>query len=192
MVKQREGAMARIRTLGRRTRPRTEAALLLALGAIGGVLLGAAIADRVGGLDGLRHRLGSRKARKHRPDGWRGDERRSQSFEPPADEDSELAPEAIAHLHLHGRHPAPARAAVPPSARADHDEIERRVLEAFRNDPVLAHRVIDISADDAGVTLTGWVQDAGEQRYAAVLARGVPGVSAVQSELAVVPITFRG
>lgn len=185
--------MARIRTRTGRTRPRTEAALLLALGAIGGVLLGVAIADRVGGLDGLRHRLGSRKARRHRPDGWRGDERRSESFEQLADDDSELAPEAIAHVHLHGRHPTPADAdSAPPTARADHDEIERRVLEAFRNDLVLAHRVIDISADDTGVTLTGWVRDAGEQRYATVLARGVPGVTAVQSELAVVPITFRG
>jgi hypothetical protein len=166
----------------------------LALGAIGGVLLGAAIADRVGGLDGLRQRLGSGKARKHRPDGWRGDERRSQIFEPQDDEDTELAPEAIAHLHLHDRHPTPerVRTTVPPSARADHDEIERRVLEAFRNDPLLAHRVIDISADGDGVTLTGWVRDAREQRYATVLARGVPGVAAVQSELAVVPITFRG
>lgn len=185
--------MTRIRTITGRTRPRTEAALLLALGAIGGVLLGAVIADRVGGLDGLRHRVGSRKARKHRPDGWRGDERRSQSFEQLADDDSELAPEAIAHLHLHGRHPTPARSvSVPPSARGDHEEIERRVLEAFRNDPLLAHRVIDISADDDGVMLSGWVRDAEEERYASVLARGVPGVTAVQSELAVVPITFRG
>ncbi|MBY0492299.1 MAG: BON domain-containing protein [Gemmatimonadaceae bacterium] len=185
--------MARIRTSSGRTRPRTEAALLLALGAIGGVLLGVAIADRLGGLDGLRGRLGSRKARRHRPDGWRGDERRSQSFETLADDDSELAPEAIAHLHLHGRHPTPAGSVTTPTTTtADYDEIERRVLEAFRNDPILARRVIDISADDAGVTLTGWVRDAKEQRYATVLARGVPGVGLVRSELAVVPITFQG
>lgn len=191
--------MARSRTEAGRTRPRTEAALLLALGAIGGVLLGAAIADRIGGLDGLRARLGSRKARRHRPDGWRGDERRSQRFEPSEEGDAELAPEAIAHLHLHERHPAPPHrggaAPVPartPEATADHEEIERRVLEAFRNDLVLAHRVIDITADDDGVMLTGWVRDAGEQRYATVLARGVPGVAVVRSELAVVPITFHG
>ena len=185
--------MARIR--GSRTRPRTEAILLLALGAIGGAVLGVALADRLGGLDGMRHRLGSRKARKHRPDGWRGDERRSHNFEALNDDEAELAPEAIAHLHLHDRHPTPALA-----TSAAHDagddangvEIERRVLEAFRNDPVLAHRLIDISAEDSEVTLSGWVRDEGEQRYATVLARGVPGVSTVQSELSVVPISFRG
>jgi hypothetical protein len=164
---------------GPRERPTTEAVLLVALGAIGGLLIGAAVADRLGGLDGLRHRLGSKRSRRHRADGWRGDERRSQPFDQIEDDDSELAPESIAHMHLHGRHP------LPPHAVAG-EELERRVLEAFRNDPMLAHRLIDISADDTdGVTLTGWVRDPAEQRYAAVLARGVPGVRAVHSELAV-------
>jgi hypothetical protein len=181
---------------------------LVALGAVAGLAIGMALADRAGGLDGLLRRKSSRRQRRHRDDGWRGDERRSQPFDELADDDSELAPEAISHLHLRGRYPEPAprdrrretssegavssrgtspraaRPAVPPSA----DELELRVLEVFRNDPVLATRNIDIEADGLGrVELTGWVEDESEIAYAMTLVRGVPQVREVKNQLAVPP-----
>jgi hypothetical protein len=160
-----------------------------------------AIADRVGGVEGLLRRKSSRRQRRHRDDGWRGDERRSQSFEEVEDDDSELAPEAISHLHLRGRYPEPTSRSSHPSERyrpapsqpaatvpagADPYELEERELEVFRNDLLLAERTIDIGANDDGVIeLTGWVESAKEADYAVVLAKGVPEVRGVVSTLVV-------
>jgi hypothetical protein len=212
---------------------RTSQLLLVALGAVAGLAIGMAVADRAGGMDGLMRRRSSRRQRRHQDDGWRGDERRSQTFDAMADDDSELAPEAISHLHLRGRYPEPAvRTAsspwpssaaagtlfrdegdddhtVNPDASAGHDtspddgdddedpigrgpgpevpaadDLELRVLEVFRNDPLLATRNIDIGADHHGrVELTGWVEDASEVAYALTLVRGIPQVSGVLSNL---------
>jgi hypothetical protein len=175
--------------------------LLVALGAVAGLAIGMAIADRVGGVEGLLRRKSSRRQRRHRDDGWRGDERRSQSFEEVEDDDSELAPEAISHLHLRGRYPEPTSRSSHPSERyrpapsqpaatvpagADPYELEERVLEVFRNDLLLAERTIDIGANDDGVIeLTGWVESAKEADYAVVLAKGVPEVRGVVSTLVV-------
>lgn len=177
--------------------------LLVALGAVAGLAIGMAIADRAGGVEGLLRRKSSRRQRRHRDDGWRGDERRSQSFDEVEDDDSELAPEAISHLHLRGRYPEPTSRSSHPSERyrpapsqpastvpvgADPYELEERVLEVFRNDLLLAERTIDIGADDDGVIeLTGWVENAKEADYAVVLAKGVPDVRAVVSTLVVAP-----
>lgn len=176
--------------------------LLVALGAVAGLAIGLAIADRSGGLDGLLRRKSSRRQRRHRDDGWRGDERRSERFDELADDDSELAPEAISHLHVRGRYPeptphprrepasrvtsrpTPTPAAAPTPPRAD--ELEARVLEVFRNDLTLAELNIDIEADDHGdVELTGWVREAREIEYALTLVRGVPAVRGVTNLLAV-------
>ncbi|WP_158514767.1 BON domain-containing protein [Gemmatimonas phototrophica] len=174
----------------------------MALGAVAGLAIGMAIADRAGGMDGLLRRKTSRRQRRHREDGWRGDERRSQTFDELEDDDSELAPEAISHLHLRGRYPEPSsrsshpsesyrtppRRPVVPAATSGVDpvELEERVLEVFRNDLLLAERTIDIGANDEGVIeLTGWVEAASEAEYAVVLAKGVPDVAAVVSLLAV-------
>ncbi|WP_439642108.1 BON domain-containing protein [Gemmatimonas sp.] len=187
---------------GRRTGSSASKQLLLvALGAVAGLALGMAIADRAGGVEGLLRRKSSRRQRRHRDDGWRGDERRSQSFDEVEDDDSELAPEAISHLHLRGRYPEPTSRSSHPSERywpapsqpattvpagADPYELEERVLEVFRNDLLLAERTIDIGADDDGVIeLTGWVENAKEADYAVVLAKGVPEVRGVVSTLVV-------
>ncbi len=189
---------------GRRTGSSASKQLLLvALGAVAGLAIGMAIADRAGGVEGLLRRKSSRRQRRHRDDGWRGDERRSQSFDEVEDDDSELAPEAISHLHLRGRYPEPTSRSSHPSERyrpapsqpattvpagADPHELEERVLEVFRNDLLLAERTIDIGADDDGVIeLTGWVESAKEADYAVVLAKGVPDVRAVVSTLVVAP-----
>ena len=70
---------------------------------------------------------------------------------------------------------------------ADDEELaalEARVLEAFRNDPILAARAIDISAvDDGLIELSGRVRSDDEVTHAATIARGVPGVQDVENRL---------
>ncbi len=74
----------------------------------------------------------------------------------------------------------------PPTTVSADELIERRVLEVFRNDPIVSERAIDICAiEDGGVELTGWVNIAAEVGYAVTLARGVPGVLQVVDHLAV-------
>ncbi len=214
-----------------RKRPtRTSSVLFVALGAVAGVALGFLVADRIGGVDGLLRRGGHGSRREPGPEGWRGDERRTDAFDGLADDDSELAPEAIAHLHVRRRgepHAAMSEAmpnrlstrerlrdrmrdrrtrsletevavAVEVAPLADtvvilmgpsvptHEELESRVLEVFRNDPVLEARAIDIGAVGAGtIELTGWVDSTGEIAHALTLARGVLDVMAVVDHLAV-------
>lgn len=67
-------------------------------------------------------------------------------------------------------------------------ELEARVLETFRNDPLLNRSAIDIGAiGDGVIELTGWVHSDAELQRARVLARGVPGVADVLDSL-----TMRG
>jgi hypothetical protein len=64
--------------------------------------------------------------------------------------------------------------------------LEERVLEAFRNDPILCERAIDIGAiGESGIELAGWVTTEEEADHAVVLARGVPGVDTVLNRIAV-------
>ena len=73
-----------------------------------------------------------------------------------------------------------------PSQLSADELIERRVLEVFRNDPIVSERAIDICAiEGGGIELTGWVNVATEVGYAVTLARGVPGVLRVVDHLAV-------
>ncbi len=66
------------------------------------------------------------------------------------------------------------------------DVIGARVLEAFLNDPILAERAIEISADaDGGVLLHGRVWTSHEVAHAVTLAGGVPGVTEVRQRLRV-------
>jgi len=69
----------------------------------------------------------------------------------------------------------------------DSDEaLEERVLEAFRNDPILSERAVDIGAiGDGIIELTGWVHAEAEATHAVTVARGVPGVETVVNRLAV-------
>ena len=220
-----------------RKRPtRTSSVLLVALGAVAGIALGMLVADRVGGVDGLLRRGGRGSRREPGPEGWRGDERRTDAFDELADDDSELAGESIAHMHVRrrGEHQGATPEAMPdrlstrerlrdrmrdrrtrsmepdltvaPKAAGHgvraplsdttvppigpsvptHEELESRVLEAFRNDPVLEARAIDIGAVGAGtIELTGWVDSTAEIAHAITLARGVPGVTSVNDQLAV-------
>ena len=65
-------------------------------------------------------------------------------------------------------------------------ELEERVLEAFRNDPILSERAIDIGGiGEETIELAGWVTTEEEAEHAVVLARGVPGVITVLNRIVV-------
>jgi hypothetical protein len=67
---------------------------------------------------------------------------------------------------------------------ADDEALEERVLEAFRNDPILAERAVDIGAiGDGIIELTGWVHEPDEATHAVTITRGVPGVETVVNRL---------
>ncbi|MEO5815387.1 MAG: BON domain-containing protein [Gemmatimonadaceae bacterium] len=64
--------------------------------------------------------------------------------------------------------------------------LEDLVLEAFRNDPVLSERAIDIGGiGDTTIELAGWVKSDEESNLAVTIARGVPGVTTVLNRIAV-------
>ncbi len=68
----------------------------------------------------------------------------------------------------------------------DEAELEARVLETFRNDPILVDRPIDIGAIGTGIIeLTGWVDAPAEVRHATTLTRGTIGVHTVVNRLLV-------
>ncbi len=68
----------------------------------------------------------------------------------------------------------------------DEAELEARVLETFRNDPILVDRPIDIGAIGTGIIeLTGWVDAPTEIRHATTLTRGTIGVHTVVNRLLV-------
>jgi len=65
-------------------------------------------------------------------------------------------------------------------------DLEENVLEAFRNDPLLSERAIDIgSISDGVIELAGWVENDGEAQHAVTIARGVPGVDTVVNRIAI-------
>ena len=75
---------------------------------------------------------------------------------------------------------------VPRRPANDEAELEARVLETFRNDPVLVDRPIDIGAIGTGIIeLTGWVDEPEEIRLATTLTRGTIGVHTVVNRLLV-------
>lgn len=69
----------------------------------------------------------------------------------------------------------------------EHDEsLEERVLEAFRNDPTLSERAIDIGSIGEGtIELAGWVESDEEAEHAVTIARGVPDVTTVVNRIEV-------
>lgn len=62
--------------------------------------------------------------------------------------------------------------------------LEERVLEAFRNDPILSTRAVDIGSLRTGVIeLAGVVETSQEAQHALTIARGVPGVESVVNRI---------
>lgn len=147
-------------------------ALYVALGALAGFAAGVVVAQQYGGISGITSKIRDRI----------GAARNG------ADED-EGAEMSAAHAHDHDYDDDAAYeddddAELEPLDETE--ELEERVLEAFRNDPVLSERAIDIGAIDVGIVeLTGWVNAEDESQQAVVVARGVPGVDTVVNRLAV-------
>jgi hypothetical protein len=68
----------------------------------------------------------------------------------------------------------------------DDDSLEGRVLTAFRNDPIMSERGVDIGmVSDGIIELSGTVHAEDEIQHALTLTRGVPGVSTVLNRLSV-------
>jgi BON domain len=139
------------------------------LGALAGFVVGIVVAQRVGGLSGITSRLREGiDALRHRGEegieslaGAQRDEE-EEEYEDEYDEGEE------------------------PDERAlDGDSaLEERVLRAFRRDPVLSERAIDIGAIGEGIIeLSGWVESREESEHAVVVTRTVPGIVTVVSRL---------
>ena len=147
--------------------------LYLVIGAIAGFAAGVLVAEQFGGFRALtgriRDRLGGAGGDGEEDDDLDADEFDSEDSDTDLDED-EMDEFAASHV-------APIRGS---------DELEERVLEAYRNDPTLSERAIDIGAIQAGIIeLTGWVNAESEAKQAVDVARGVPGVETVINRLAV-------
>lgn len=147
----------------------SRSALYIAIGAAAGFAAGVLMAERFGGFKGLADRIKDTFGA-----GGAGEEEEEfdyegldeDEFDPDFDENDELEPSKAS---LNGS-----------------EELEERVLEAFRNDPILSERAIDIGAvEDGIIELTGWVNSEEESHQAVVIARGVPGVDTVVNRLAI-------
>ena len=142
-------------------------AIYIAIGAAAGFAAGVLMAERFGGFKGLTDRIkdtfggGTEGAEEEEFDYEGLDE---DEFDPDFDDDLDT-----------------------PKASLDGaEELEERVLEAYKNDPTLSERAIDIGAvEDGIIELTGWVNSEDEAHQAVVVARGVPGVSTVVNRLAI-------
>ena len=140
----------------------TRGALFVTVGALAGLAAGVLLAQRYGGLDTLTRRVRARFG--------------------PGDADVEGG-----GYRSRAQHDAPEYDEEPLDEDADEGEmLEERVLEAFRNDPILSERAIDIGAIGRGIIeLTGWVHADDESTHAVTLTRGVPGVETVVNRLVV-------
>jgi len=131
------------------------------LGALAGVAVGILLADR-GTLAGLRRR---------RPPVTDGNPPETRARRAPLTDAAPLTRERTTRRS---------------TAADDRAELEARVLETFRNDPVLMDRPIDIGAIGTGIIeLTGWVDAPHEVRLATTLSRGTIGVTTVVNRLLV-------
>jgi len=144
-------------------------ALYVALGALAGFAAGVVVSQQYGGISGLTAKIRDRFGKMG------------------ADEDEQdLHLDAHAHDHEYDDDDDFEEDEADEGPMDATEELEERVLEAFRNDPILSERAIDIGAIDEGIVeLTGWVNAEDESQQAVVVARGVPGVDTVVNRLAV-------
>jgi hypothetical protein len=138
-------------------------------GAVAGFAVGMLVAQKVGGVSGLRSRLRRRGAE---ADADGGDEESiADRYARGHDADEEELDDFVDDEFEAGEYDS---------------GLEENVLEAFRNDPVLSERAIDIgSIADGVIELAGWVEDEDEAQHAVTIARGVPGVDTVVNRIAI-------
>jgi hypothetical protein len=141
----------------------TSTVLGVLAGAIGGFALGMYVAQRVGGLEGLTSKI--KGLRTKQPTG--GISTAAPDLGGDYDEFDDIEEDDLEGGEL--------------------DEgLEERVLEAYRNDPILCERAVDIGSIGEGIIeLAGWVDTEDEAEHAVTLARGVPGVDTVVNRLAI-------
>jgi hypothetical protein len=145
----------------------SRSALYIAVGAAAGFAAGVLMAERFGGFRGLTDRI--RDTFGGGPSGEE-DEFDYEGADADADFDADFDDDFE----------------TPRASLDGEEELEERVLEAFKNDPVLSERAIDIGAvEERIIELTGWVNSDDEARQAVAVARGVPGVETVVNRLAV-------
>jgi hypothetical protein len=150
--------------------PLSQNLLYVCAGAIAGFAAGVLVAHRFGEVRNLatrvRDRFGSRGATEQLTD--------SEAYA--SDEFDEVGISAGSGVST--------TETVSPRAEA----LERRVLEAYQNDPILCERPVDIGAISEGIVeLTGWVNNEEEAAHAVTIARGVPGIETVVNRLAIRP-----
>jgi hypothetical protein len=146
----------------------SRSSLYIAIGAAAGFAAGVLMAERFGGFKGLTDRLRDRFGG--------GGTTEEEDFDYEGLDDDEFDPDFDEELDT-------TAATV---SLDDDEELEERVLEAFRNDPTLSERAVDIGAVEEGIIeLTGWVNSEEESHQAVAVARGVPGVDTVVNRLAV-------
>ncbi|MGH7604052.1 MAG: BON domain-containing protein [Gemmatimonadaceae bacterium] len=144
----------------------SRSALYIAIGAAAGFAAGVLMAERFGGFKGLTDRI------KDTFGGGTGEE--EEDFDYEGLDDDEFDPDFDEDLDT------------PKASLNGAEELEERVLEAFRNDPILSERAVDIGAvEDGIIELTGSVNSEEEARQAIVVARGVPGVETVVNRLVI-------
>jgi BON domain-containing protein len=132
------------------------------VGAVAGFAAGMLVAQRVGGFSGLGSKI-RRRGAELREHGLRGAHAHDEEEDELEDyEEDDLETEAY------------------------DESLEERVLEAFRNDPILSERAIDIgSISDGVIELAGWVETEEEAEHAVTIARGVPDVDTVVNRIAI-------
>ena len=130
-------------------------------GAIGGFALGMYVAQRVGGIEGLTSKFKRTRA------AVGGMSTAGQDLTPQYDEFDDFEEDELEGDEIE-------------------EGLEERVLEAYRNDPVLCERAVDIGSIGEGIIeLAGWVDTEDEAEHAVTIARGVPGVETVVNRLAI-------
>jgi BON domain len=128
------------------------------VGALAGFAAGMFVAQRVGGFGGLTSRIRERAGGRFGiGQADEADEQELDDYEEDEVEDGEYD-----------------------------ESLETRVLEAFRNDPILSERAVDIgSIGDGIIELAGWVETEEEAEHAVTIARGVPDVDTVVNRMSI-------
>ena len=131
--------------------------LTLALGAVAGLAVGVVVAQRFGGFSAITARLRERLGEGRLEAS--DDEYDIEDYDSDEIEESDEEGDAM---------------------------LEERVLEAFRNDPILSERAVDIGAIGEGIIeLAGWVHSDEEAAHAVTIARGTPGVETVVNRMGI-------